>query len=123
MPAPLALKAAGLVSALAIVAASAFYAPVSPPGDRYQAATKLAAGILVAAGSLMLSRAISGTFLRQGGNSAFMALYWAVLASAGAGLSEASSAFYAMSVPAAALLTAVSFSTAGLMLLRFQGGK
>lgn len=124
MPASLQLKAAGLISAIAIVAASAIYAPASPPGDRYQAAIRLAAGFLMVAGSLLLSRAIGGTFLRQGGNMTFKALYWAAMASAGAGLSEASSSFYAMDVPAAASLSAISFSAAGLMLLRFQkGGK
>ena len=122
MPASLPLKAAGLISALAISAASALVDPASPPGDRYQVAMRLAAGILMVAGPLLLSHAIGNTFLRQGGNMAFKALYWATMASAGAGLSEASSAFYAVDVPAAASLSAISLSAAGLLLLRFQKG-
>jgi hypothetical protein len=66
--------------------------------------------------------AIGGTFLRGGSNGAFKALYWASLASSGAGISQAASAFYPMNVTLAAALAALSFSGAGLMLLRFHNG-
>lgn len=122
MPVTLSLRAAGILSALAVVIAAALYMPARPPPDPYQAAMRLAAGLLLAAGSLSLSRAVGITLLKHGGNRAFKALYWAVLASAGAGISEASSAFYAMDVPLAVSLAAVSFSGAGLMLLLFQNG-
>jgi len=124
MPASLSLRAFSILSACAIVAAGVLYAPVPPPGDSYQAWMRLAAGFLLALGPLTLSRAVSGTFLRQGGNGAFKALYWAGLASAGAGLSEAMSAFYSMDVPVTIALCTVAYSASGLMLLRFhKGGK
>ena len=124
MPASLSIRAFGALSACAIVAAGVLYSPMPPPGDRYQAWMRLAAGFLLALGSLTLSRAISGTFLRQGGNGAFIALYLAGLASAGAGLSEALSAFYSMDVPVTISLCTVAYAASGLMLLRFQkGGK
>jgi len=120
MPASLSLRAFSVLSACAIVVAGALYAPVPPPGDRYQAWMRLAAGFLLALGSLTLSRAIGGTFLRQGGNGAFKALYWAGLASAGAGLSEALSAFYSMDVPLTIVLCTIAYSASGLVLLRFK---
>lgn len=124
MPASLTLRAAGLLSAFCIVAASAFYMPALPPGDPYRASMRLAAGTLLAIGSMSLSHMIGKTLLRQEGNGAFKALYWASLSSAGAGASAAVSAFYAMDVPLAASLAAVSLSVAGLMLMQFRkGGK
>ncbi|HTY89582.1 MAG TPA: hypothetical protein VMC84_00230 [Methanocella sp.] len=122
MPASLSLRAAGLLSASAIVAASAFYRPSPPPGDPYRSSLLMASGLILAIGSLLLSRTVRNTFLRHGGSGAFKALYWAVLASSGAGISEAVSTFYAMDVPLAASLAAVSFAGAGLMLLDFQKG-
>jgi len=73
-------------------------------------------------GLLSLSYADGRTFLRNGGNNAFKALYCAGFVSAGAGLSGAASAFYAMDLPLAVSLATISYSGAGLMLLKFQNG-
>ncbi len=122
MPVSLSLRTAGILSAAAVLATAALYVPSPAPVDTYQATIRLVAGLLLAAGSLSLSYAIGRTFLRNGGNDAFKALYCAGFASAGAGLSGAASAFYAMNLPLATSLAAISFSGAGLMLLRFQNG-
>lgn len=122
MPVSLSLRAAGILSVAVVLAASALYMPETVPADPYQATMRLAAGLLLAWGSLSLSRSIGRTLLRNGGNGAFKALYCSGFVSAGAGLSGASSAFCAMNLPLAASLAAASFSGAGLMLLQFQKG-
>lgn len=122
MPVSLPLKAVSALSALAVVFAALSYMPSSPPGDTYRATMRVAVGALMLTGSLSLAIVIDGTFLRGGSNSAFKALYWASLASSGAGISQAASAFYPMNVPLAAALAALSFSGTGLMLLRFHKG-
>lgn len=122
MPVPLSLRAAGILSAAIVPVASALYLPAQPPVDPYQVTMRLAAGILLAIGSLSLILSIGHTLLRNGGNRAFRALYCCGFVSAGAGLSGASSAFYAMNLHLAISLAAISFSGAGLMLLQFQKG-
>lgn len=122
MPVPLSLRAASILSVVAVLAASALYMPSPAPADPYHATIRLSAGLLLAAGSILLSRAIGRTLLRNGGNGAFKALYCSGFVSAGAGLSGASSAFYAMNLSLAVSLGVISFSGAGLMLLRFQKG-
>lgn len=122
MSVPLSLRAAGILSFAIVVAASALYMPEAAPTDPYQATMRLAAGLLFASGSLSLSRSIGRTLLRGGGNGAFKALYCAGFVSAGTGICGASSAYYAMNLPLAASIAAVSFSGAGLMLLRFLKG-
>jgi hypothetical protein len=108
---------------MAVVLAALLYMPASPPGDTYRAMMRVAVGALMLTGSLSLAIAIDGTFLRGGGNGAFKALYWASVASSGAGISQAASAFYPMNVMLASALAALPLSGAGLMLLRFhQGG-
>ncbi len=122
MSVPLSLRAAGLLSFAIVVAASALYMPEAAPTDPYQATMRLAAGLLLAIGSLSLSRTIGRTLLGKCGTRAFKALYYGSFVSAGAGLSGMASAFYAINLPLAASLAAVSFSGAGLMLLSFQKG-
>lgn len=122
MPVPLSLRAAGILFTGAVMATAALCMPEPAPDGPYQAMMRLSAGLLLVAGSLSLSHVIGRTFLRNGGNGAFKALYFAGFVSAGAGLSWVASALYAMNLPLAISLAAISFSSAGLMLLRFQKG-
>ncbi len=116
------LLASGLLTALAIAAAALLFSPAGPPTDTYAVTVKLAAGALVAIGSLCLSYAIGGTFLRAGGRGAFKVLYWATFAGAGAGIAEAASGLAAANVPLAMALAALAYAGAGLQLLSFSGG-
>jgi hypothetical protein len=122
MPASMPLRAIGLLTALAIALAAIWPSPVAPGHDPYSMTVKLAAGALAAIGSLCLSYAVGRTFLRGGGRGAFKALYWASLASGGAGIAEAASGFIAVNMPLAAAMAALSFAGAGLMLLFYSGG-
>jgi hypothetical protein len=122
MPASMPLRAFGLLAALAIALAAIWPSPAAPRQDPYSITIKLAAGALAVIGSLYMSYAIGGTFLRGGGRGAFKALYWASLASAGAGLAEVASGFIAANVSLAVAMAALSFAGAGLMLLFYSGG-
>jgi hypothetical protein len=122
MPASILLKALGLLTALAIASTCFWPSAVAPRYDPYSITVKLAAGALAIIGSLCLSHAVGGTFLRGGGRGAFKALYWASLASAGAGVTEVASGFMAVNLPLAVTMAALSFAGAGLMLLFYSGG-
>lgn len=122
MPTSILLRALGLLTALAIVFAATWHSPAMPTHDPYPVTAKLAAGALAAIGSLYLAYAIGGTFLRGGGRGAFKALYWASLASSGAGIAEAASGLIAVNVPLAVAMAALTFAGAGLMLLSYSGG-
>jgi hypothetical protein len=122
MPASMPLRAFGLLTALAIASAAIWLSPAAPRHDPYFITIKLAAGALTVIGSMYLSHAIGGTFLRCGGRGAFKALYWASLASSGAGIVEAVSGFTAVNLPLASAMAALSFTGAGLMLLFYSGG-
>lgn len=118
MPASALLKASGLAAALFIAFAAALMGPSSPPADNYMATIRLGAGSIMCAGSLLLSKAIGETFLRNGGRGAFKALYCASLASTAAGGCEAASAFMAINRAVALTSTAALLSGAGLALIR-----
>jgi len=122
MAASLTLKALGLTTALVIVVLAYSYDPAPPSFDPYEASIKLISGAIMAAGSLYLSYWIGRTFLCNGGKSAFRALYWAALSSAGAGISEAASGLVAMSVMAGLLMASFAFAGAGVMTLHFSAG-
>ncbi len=122
MPPSMPLKGFGALTALAIASAALLFSPVEPPSDVYTVTVKLAAGTFVIIGSLCLSYAVGGTFLRAGGRGAFKALYWASFAGAGAGIAEAASGFVAASVPLAVALAALAYAGAGLMLSYYAGG-
>jgi hypothetical protein len=112
----------GVMAVCCIIAASFLSGPATPMGDIYGAAIKLIAGVSMAAGSLLLARAIGATFLRNRGRGAFKALYLAAFASAGAGLSEAVSGLFAVNVPLGISLATLAFTVAGIVLLLFYGG-
>lgn len=117
MPASAVLKASSAAMAFIIVSSAALLWPVSPPVDEYMATSRLAAGSVMCAGSLLLSKAIGETFLSGHGRRAFKALYCASLASAAAGLCEAASAFMAINTGAVLLGALALFAGAGLALL------
>ncbi len=122
MPPSLPLRASGLLAAMAIATAALWSPAAVHQLDAYSTTVKLAAGAIATIGSLYLSSAVGGTFLRGGGRRAFKALYWASLASAGAGIAEAASGLFAANVPLAVAMAALSFAGAGLMLLIYPGG-
>lgn len=116
------LSALGITTALFICAIAVLYAPEDPSADIYQATIKLIAGIALIAGSLILASAISRTFLRYGGRAEFKALYWASLAMAGLGLTEAMSGFLQVNMILGMLVTAIPFIISGFMLIRLYAG-
>lgn len=122
MPASMPLRAFGLLTALAIASMAILWSPIAPRCDPYSMTVKLAAGALMVIGSIYLSYAVGGTFLRGSGRNVFKALYWASLASSGAGLAEAASGLIAVNLSLAVAMAALSYSGAGLMLLFYSGG-
>jgi hypothetical protein len=122
MPASMSLRALGMLTALAIALAALWPLAAAPPHDPYSMIIKLMAGSLAIIGSLYLAYAVGGTFLRGSGRGAFKALYWASIASVGAGMAEAASGFIVADVPLAAAMAAFSFAGAGLMLIFYSGG-
>lgn len=122
MPASALLTVLGLFTATGIAVAAFFLGSAPPQGSLYPETIKLLAGLMMIAGSLLLSLAISGTFLHTGGRAAFRALYWASLSSAGAGISEAASGLAAVNVPLSLFLASLAFAGAGIFLLHFSTG-
>jgi hypothetical protein len=122
MPASMSLRALGMLTALAIALAALWPLAAAPRHDPYSMIIKLMAGSLAIIGSLYLAYAVGGTLLRGSGRGAFKALYWASIASAGAGIAEAASGFIVADVPLAAAMAAFSFAGAGLMLIFYSGG-
>lgn len=95
------------------------YEPVSPTADHYAAVVKLAAGVLMVSGSMLLSSAIGRTLLKNAGKGAFKALYFASFSSAGIGVVEAASAMMPMNVAAALCAASVAFAIAGVWTVYF----
>jgi hypothetical protein len=117
MPASSLLKASGIAMAILIMSSAVLTAPSSAPINDYVATVRLAAGSVMCAGSLLLSKAIGETFLGNDGRRALKALYCASIASMGAGMCEAASAFMAMSIEIALLGIMALFSGAGLAMI------
>ncbi len=122
MPASALLKVLSLLTAVGIACAAFFQASAPPQAGLYPAAIKLLAGITMTVGSLLLSFTISSTFLQSGGRTAFKALYWASLSSAGAGITEAASGLAAVNVPLSLFLASLAFAGAGMLTLHFGMG-
>ena len=113
------LKSAGLAVGTGIVMIALLYRPVPVSGGTYASVVKASTGVLILAGSLLLSSAIGRTVLTHDGRGAFKALYFASLSTAGAGVSESISAVLPVNMGVALLAISTLFATAGLSLVRF----
>ncbi len=122
MPPSVLLKALGLFTAMSIAGIALFQGTMPPQGDLYPETIKLLAGVMMVVGSLSLSFAIGSTFLHTGGRTAFKALYWASLSSAGAGIAEAVSGLAAVNVPLSLFLASLAYAGAGALVLHFSAG-
>lgn len=115
----LTIKAAGIFTALCVLALAFMYRPEPPPEDEYTMAIKIVSGFLLIVGPALLSTAIGRTYLKSDGRGAFKILYIVICSSAGLGVAEAASSLMPANVPAALCATSVLMMLAGGWIARF----
>jgi hypothetical protein len=115
MSASVALKATGMAICV-LTALSANLFPLAIANSGYETASRVMSGAMLIAGSALLVRRISVTFLRSGGVPAFKVLYLATMSAAGLGTAEAFSSFANATVWLPAGITTVLYLISGVML-------